>query len=315
LLVVTITFALVALLIALISGAVAGATALTFIMRRMRLKRKSLKEAFQKDAMKLSEALQKDAAEGARLVFDDVVWPQIESLLNIHRLLDGKMTLPPTRRWAASPDFLLHVVRHIEKAAPRVIVECGAGTSTVAMAAAMQVLDQRGHIYSLENHAYFAEQARQALVARGLERFATVVLAPLVEKRYAGEDGPFYWYNLDQGIIPEALDLLLIDGPVCELAKFARYPAAPELFSKLRRNAHIFLNNAGEQRGLVTKWRTLFPDLGFRELPAEKGALEMFFLDEKIEAFLPTELLSPAIALWAVSLLWLQQSMGEVVAS
>ena len=57
--------------------------------------------------------------------FGRSIWPQIESLVSLYRILDGKADFPSTRIMAASPDFMLHIVKHIRLFAPKKIVECG----------------------------------------------------------------------------------------------------------------------------------------------------------------------------------------------
>ena len=123
-------------------------------------------------------------------------WPQFEALLGIYRLLDGKADLPNLRHWALSPDILLHVLRHIKVHAPRRIVECGSGSSTIAMAQALRALGIDGHIYSIENYEPSAAAVREQLRRHDLERFVTLVFVPLVEKRYEGFDAPIAWYDL-----------------------------------------------------------------------------------------------------------------------
>lgn len=215
--------------------------------------------------------------------FNGSIWPQTEGLISIYRVLDGKFQLPVTRGWAASPDFLLHVIHHIQQSAPKVIVECGSGTSTVMMAALLRVLKQQGHIYSLENHPHYAEQVRSNLRSQGLDSFVTVITAPLSMRSYGGFEHGFNWYEFQPESVPGNIDLLIVDGPYGGVNQHARYPAGPELFPKLNRPAHVFLDDAHrkDEADLPGLWQALYPDLGTRELSAEKGAIELFFLDPK----------------------------------
>lgn len=79
----------------------------------------------------------------ARRQFGQSIWPQTESLIALYRILDGEVELPPTRIMAVSPDFMLHIVKHIRRVAPKTIVECGGGTSTVIMAHMLKALGPR----------------------------------------------------------------------------------------------------------------------------------------------------------------------------
>lgn len=237
---------------------------------------------------------EKNSTEGGDRHFDRVVWPQIESLLSLYRILDGRPTITATRRWAASPDFILRVVRHVETAKPKVIVECSTGTSTIAIATALHQFDRGGHVYAIENHPQFAEATRQELEIRGLSSYATIITAPLAQFRYEGFENDFNWYGLDYDDLPKEIDLLVIDGPFGGLNSYARYPAGPQLFPRLSRDAHVFLDDAArrDEAELPRLWRDIYPDLGVREHIAEKGMLEFFFLDRKIETFLPEQLKS-----------------------
>lgn len=208
-------------------------------------------------------------------------WPQVEALIGIYRLFDGKADLPTLRRVSVSPDILLHVVRHIQAHAPRRIVECGSGASTVAMAQALRAFGIDGHIHAIENYEPSIAAVRDQLRRHDLERFVTVVFAPLVPKRYDGVDAPIDWYDLRAGAIPDDIDLLLVDGPIAVVHTNARYPAGPELLPKLSRGARVFIDDAnrrGEAR-MVERWCQLYPNLRARTLRAEKGCRELYFLD------------------------------------
>lgn len=219
---------------------------------------------------------------------DESLWPQIESLTSLYRVLDGKEYLPRTRRWAASPDFLLYLSEHILKEKPSKIIECGGGSSTVIMAISLKQAGNGGHIWTIENHPLFAGKLVSELERRGLNDYVTVISAPLSDKRYEGFDHPFKWYTFDENELPDDADLLVVDGPVGTLNPFARFPAGPELLPRLSKSASIILDDASrkDEQGLGKLWRSIYPDLGVRTVRAEKGIVEMFFLDHKIKAFL-----------------------------
>jgi hypothetical protein len=107
----------------------------------------------------------------------------------------------------------------------------------------------------------------------------TLIDVPLVPKRYAGVDGTFR---------PQAGHGPGRDRPAGGRRPgrgnpYARYPAGPELLPKLSSNAHVFIDDADRlgELDMVDRWRTLYPALGVRKLPAEKGCAELFFRDEK----------------------------------
>lgn len=274
-----------ALNLALLAAALAM---LSRIRRRMKRARKAERAMRQR----IEEWTDPDRnAAASQRTFDRSIWPQIESLVSLYRLLDGKVELPTTRGWSASPDFLLHVVRHMRRHAPKKIVECGSGASTIVMAHTLHSLGNDGHIYSIENFAPIAEEVREQLRRRNLERFVTLIVVPLAEKRYDRFEAVFHWYDLDPNALPSDIDLLVVDGPFSMGDPNARYPAGPELLPKLSRDAHVFVDGAErpDQSAMVRQWRIIYPDLGIRRLATGKGGLELFFLDRKIEAYLPRE--------------------------
>ncbi|HET6161530.1 MAG TPA: class I SAM-dependent methyltransferase [Dongiaceae bacterium] len=220
--------------------------------------------------------------ETLRMEYPSSLWPQFESMTRLYRLLDGKADLPNLRHWAASPDFLLHLVLHIQEHAPRRIVECGSGSSTIATALALRAFGIDGHIYSIDCYEPSVKAVRSQLRRHDLERFVTPIFVPLAPRRYDGVDRSFDWYDLPPGVIPDGIDLLVVDGPSAVQDPDARYPAGPELLPKLSRAAHIFIDDADRpaETEMVRRWRALYPNLSVRKLPAEKGCSDLFFLDE-----------------------------------
>jgi hypothetical protein len=219
-----------------------------------------------------------DRSKHRRFSLGRSIWPQTESLIALYRILDGRAEFPSTRVMAVSPDFMLHVVKHIRRFAPKKIVECGGGTSTIVMAHMLKAFGQDAHIYVIENHEPSIEEIGEQLRQRDLERFVTLIAAPLIEKRYDGFTTVFNWYDLRSAAIPSDIDLLIVDGPLSLVNACARYPAGPELLPRLARNAHIFVDDANraDERRMINLWRELYPDLVIRKLPAEKGCVELF---------------------------------------
>lgn len=195
---------------------------------------------------------------------------QLEALQGLYAELDLKVSLPPTRGWAASPDFLLELVRHARTQRPATVVECSSGASTLVLARCMQ-LNGTGKVLSLEHDPYYAEQTRQQLRRHGLQDWAHVLDAPLQQHALAGE----YWPWYDIGALPAALaiDLLVIDGPPQATRALARYPAGPLLFPRLNPGAHVFLDDAArsDELAILQRWRHEFPSLEHTTRVCEKG--------------------------------------------
>ncbi len=199
----------------------------------------------------------------------DEHFSQLEALAAIFLELGFKKSLPSTRRWAASPDFLRELALHALHAHPKVIAECGSGVSTIILARCMQI-NQSGHVYSLEHLAEYAEGTRQELERHGLKEWATVLNAPLRFYELRGEEWP--WYSIDK--LPKTgFDMLVVDGPPEETSRLARYPAGPLLFGQLNAAAVVFLDDANRQQEKVVlrRWAEEFPDTRQQVRNCEKG--------------------------------------------
>ncbi|MET0322602.1 MAG: class I SAM-dependent methyltransferase, partial [Duganella sp.] len=195
---------------------------------------------------------------------------QVEALHGLYVELDLRQSLPPTRGWAASPDFLLELARHARSAQPSVVVECSSGVSTLVLARCLQ-RQRRGMLYSLEHDPVYAQQTREALRRHGLQDWAQVIVAPLRPQQAAG--ATWTWYDL--GALPATLpiDLLVIDGPPQATGPLARYPAGPLLFPRLAAGATVFLDDAArpDERAAVQRWGVEFPALAQSARTCEKG--------------------------------------------
>lgn len=265
---------LVVVLVILVSG-------VRKLKREVRAVKASVERAAARGETGVEAVADRDGVQG---VFDQSIWPQVEALAALYRMVDGKTPLPFMRQLAVSPDLMRLIFGHILARRPKYIVECGAGSSTIVMAHALQRIGE-GRIISLENHFGFKKKIDEELKLRGLDGFARVYHAPLVEKRYPGVDRVFQWYDLSDVPLEPGIDLLLVDGPLGILNKNARFPAGPELLGRMARSGHIFLDDANrpEEKRLGSLWRNIEPELGVRSINTEKGTLQMFFLDHAMD--------------------------------
>ncbi len=219
------------------------------------------------------EALRNDLHTLATSVLPDLVARQryhAEALDRIHfRLNWPRGVFPPGNTWAAAPDMLLEVVNWALDNGPEVAVECGSGTSTVALARCMQ-LAGRGHVYSLEQDADHVALTRRNLAIAGVADYATVIQAPLQPYSFYGEDHA--WYALAD--LPERpIDILLVDGPVGRHNMLVRYPAGPLLITRLTDRGVVFLDDLKrqEERRCFARWRLEHPALKASVRETERG--------------------------------------------
>lgn len=206
------------------------------------------------------------------------LYRQLEALAGLQQELQLVHSLPPTRDWAASPDFLLALVRQVQASRPRTVLECSSGASTVVLARCLQQLGA-GRVLSLEHDAHYAAQTRRELARHGLSDWAQVIDAPLCTHCLDGENWP--WYDLS-GLPSELLadtcvDLLVIDGPPQATRRLARYPAGPLLFALLAAGASVYLDDAAraDEQAILRRWQAAFPQLQLSMLACEKGCAVM----------------------------------------
>ncbi|MBX3234914.1 MAG: class I SAM-dependent methyltransferase [Nitrospiraceae bacterium] len=196
-------------------------------------------------------------------------YQQAEALAAVLTELRLRASLPPTRNWAASPDLLRELMRHVSRHRPQTIVECGSGVSTIVLARCLEIVGT-GHVYSLEHLPDQADKTREELKRQGLGAWATVLTAPLCLHRIADEE--FHWYGMD-GLPVPTFDMLVIDGPPATTGPLARYPAGPLLFCRLAPQAAVFLDdsNRDQEQAILSRWRKEFPRLHQDSRPCEKG--------------------------------------------
>jgi predicted O-methyltransferase YrrM len=196
---------------------------------------------------------------------------QWETLAGLYADLRLERSLPPTRGWAASPDFLSVLVRHVLAARPGVILECGSGVSTVVLARCCE-LNKTGHVYSLEHQAGYAESTRSELARHELGHRADVLEAPLEPHDLGG--ATWSWYSLEK--LPDVpVDMLVIDGPPRDTGPLARYPAGPLLLPRLQSGGVAFLDDGHEDhvKGALARWSREAPGLSTQSVECEKGCI------------------------------------------
>ena len=201
----------------------------------------------------------------------DATFRQAELLRTLDMELGLARPLPATRGWAASPDFLLILAGQIRQRRPGTVVECSSGVSTIVAARTLQQLGS-GHVYSLEQAPEHAAKTRARLAEHGLDAWATVLDAPLIEHTLEG--AAYRWYDM-RTMPPASIELLVIDGPPKSTNPQARYPAGPLLFPRLAPAAIVLLDDADrrDEQAAVARWLEQFPALVYNALECEKGCV------------------------------------------
>jgi hypothetical protein len=192
----------------------------------------------------------------------DLLFPPAESLRSSGESLEiqelkALLVNDTLGEWALDAQTIILVweILHLEK--PRLIVECGAGISTLALAQYAALATCEGNpcfIVSLEQGFETAQSIRARLSNVGLERFVQIVHSPLDAK------GNYSLHNFEEVLaqLPRRLiDFLMIDGPAGETG--CRLGTLPMLLDHCTEGAKWFLDDAfrdGEMR-ILSEWSRL----------------------------------------------------------
>jgi predicted O-methyltransferase YrrM len=148
----------------------------------------------------------------------------------------------------------------------REIVELGSGVSTIVLARLAR--EREGRLTALEHDPDWAGVVRSQLKREGMTHVARLVEAPLEAHPLALDDAPWY---AERAVaeLPEAIELLLVDGPpgYGDGMERSRYPALPALEPRLSPGAMVILDDATRpaEREILERWGERGWRFGVRE--------------------------------------------------
>lgn len=186
---------------------------------------------------------------------------ELSGVLAVYEVLKPMQPYPPFGGWAIAGDCARRLVDSIMTESPRWIVEAGSGLSTVLVARTLQLIGGEGQLISLEHDEAWREKTQMLVDEHGVSQHCRIVYAPLVELD-VGEER-YMWYDLSEVDLPEAIDLLFIDGPPKAVGDLARFPAIPLLYDRLSQGAVILMDDADrpDERKAVSRWQSDYPNL------------------------------------------------------
>ena len=190
------------------------------------------------------------------------IYHQFEAIEQLLPMLKLSAPLPPSRGWAASPDFLLTLAHITKTLRPRLTVELGSGTSTLVLAKS-----GARKIISLDHSEEFGAQTRTMLEThkvRGVE-----IRIHELESYPSG----YKWYAKSTLKGLAKIDLLVIDGPPSATNPDARYPALEHLIPLLSPKATVILDDVDrdEERKLAEAIEKALPSHVLTIHSHEKG--------------------------------------------
>ncbi len=210
------------------------------------------------------------------MAFGAIQWPwllrslwggsQADKRALIARLGLEPDALPNLGSWKADTVFLHRLVDAIERTRPQIVVELGCGATSLVIARALQ-LHGGGRLYGFDQNADFVDRTSEWLVSNGVE--AELRPAPIVPDP---SNWSSLWYALP--IVPEPIDLLVIDGPPWALNPTIR-GRAEVLFDRLAHGGLVLLDDAARpgERLVARRWRRDWPGFHFAYLGGGKGTL------------------------------------------
>ncbi len=197
---------------------------------------------------------------------------QIEALLMLTTCLPLRQPLPPMRGGAVSPDSALLLHELVCTHEPALVVELGAGVSTLVLGYALESAGT-GRLISFEHDAAQAQRTAALVRRHGLERQVEVVHAALQETRVAGEAWQWYGPEIEETLVGQRAQLVVVDGPPGSLQPLVRYPARRRLAPFLGDDAIVVLDDIArpDELAIAERWLREDPRLTLQRIAHEKG--------------------------------------------
>jgi len=183
-----------------------------------------------------------------------------ESYFALYSTVKFDKPLPPLGGHAMTPFGAKNLAALVLGESPEVIVEYGSGVSTLIIAYCLKQLGG-GKIISYDHESIYAGKTQDLIDEHELNEYAEVVHAPLVDREIS--DKKWLWYDVSKRDLPEAIDLLIVDGPPRKIQKRSRYPALISVQGKLKPGGLILLDDSDriEEQEIIRLWQNQQPNL------------------------------------------------------
>ena len=197
---------------------------------------------------------------------------QIEALVMLAKCLPLRHPLPPMRGFSVSPDLALLLYELVHTHEPALVVECGAGVSSLVLGYALESIGA-GRLIAFEHDAGHAQRTAALVRRHRLERQVEVVHSGLQEMHLAGETWQWYGGEVEETLVGKRARLVFIDGPPSSLQPLARYPALRRLSPFLADDAVVVLDDVArpDEWAITERWLREDPRLTLQRMAHEKG--------------------------------------------
>jgi hypothetical protein len=215
-------------------------------------------------AARITDGIESLGSDAERLHLD--TQRQFHALLQLHQLLDLRDGAPAMGGGGTSADFNLLVLRELLSNRPRIVVECGSGTSTLLLALAARQYDLPTRVIALDHLEGRKAATERALREHGVAAFAEVRLAPL--SRISVPAPANHWYAEESLHDIQDVGLLVVGKPPDGLGEWARYPAVPLLLDRLSEHCVVVIDDLIRRDNLeaLQSWSALLPGFELEHL-------------------------------------------------
>lgn len=201
---------------------------------------------------------------------------QAEGLISLTSFLPLRAPLPPMGGFPMGADLGIELVSRIISSRPKLVVELGAGVSTLLAAYSLEKIGG-GRLVSIEHDPDWVGITRERLALHGFPSDTVEVEvrhAPLVPREVDGMS--FRWYSEEALGDLEGIDLMVVDGPPNSTGDLARYPALPLMSPRFSPSCVLVIDDTGRHPGteVVRRWSERWRgSLELYDLPVSGGGM------------------------------------------
>ncbi len=200
---------------------------------------------------------------------------QAEGLISLATFLPLRAPLPPMGGFPMGADLGIELVSRIVATRPKLVVELGAGVSTLLGAYALEKVGG-GRLVSIEHDPEWVAITKERLALHGFPHDTVEVdvrHAPLVPREVDGAS--YRWYSEDALRDLEGIDVLVVDGPPNSTCDLARYPALPVMSPRFSSSCVLVVDDTGRHPGteVVRRWQDRWSSLALYDLPVSGGGM------------------------------------------